>query len=61
MERVAISAYPRARCFQTFRQFQKTLGRLDTWLEKADAYARARPFDPKRIGSMSASSRAFDT
>ncbi len=46
MEPLAISAYPRAMYFQTFRQFQKTLGQLDTWLEKADAYAKARPFDP---------------
>jgi uncharacterized protein len=38
--------------FQTFRQFKKTLGQLDVCLEKADAYAKARPFDPNVLLGM---------
>ena len=32
--------------FQTFRQFQKQLGQMDGWLEKAAAHAEAKKFDP---------------
>jgi hypothetical protein len=32
--------------YETFRQVKKMLGQLDTWLVKADEYARAKSFDP---------------
>jgi hypothetical protein len=32
--------------FETFQQFKKTLGQLDTWFEIAAAHAKAKSFDP---------------
>jgi hypothetical protein len=32
--------------FETLLQMKKMLGQLDGWLEKAVAYAKAKPFDP---------------
>ncbi len=32
--------------FETFQQFKKTLGQLDTWLETAAAHAKEKSFDP---------------
>lgn len=38
--------------FQTFRQIRKTLAQLDTWLEKAAAYAQTRSFDPNVYATL---------
>ncbi len=32
--------------YETFGQMKKMLGQLDKWLEAADAFAKAKPFDP---------------
>jgi hypothetical protein len=32
--------------YEILRQLRKSLGQLDTWLETANAYAKAKPFDP---------------
>lgn len=32
--------------FKIFQQMKKTLGQLDTWLEKASEHAKTKPFDP---------------
>jgi len=32
--------------FQNFNQMKKTLGQLDTWLEKAEGFAKTKAFEP---------------
>ena len=33
--------------YEAFSQFKKTLGQLNTWFDKAEAYAKEKSFDPK--------------
>ena len=35
--------------FQTFGQFKKQLGQLDTWLDKANAFAKEKSFEADRF------------